>query len=435
MKIREFGHALSIGAAAAFLAACVGSQTPIGVPGATQASAVVRAPASVHRILPVSSTYKVLYSFTGHSDGAHPQGALLDVHGTLYGTTMEGGGSGCTRHVGCGTVYTITTAGAEKVLFSFDKFDGAYPYAGLIKVNGTLYGTTSRGGTGEACGGNCGTVYSITTTGTEKVLLDFDGHPYGAFPYARLKDVKGTLYGTTQQGGLRHGPGTVYRITTAGVFKRLFAFDRTDGAYPNAGLIDVNGTLYGTTEIGGDYSNRYYCGLGCGTVFAITPSGKEKVLHSFGNGKDGTYPLSGLVEVNGTLYGTTAYGGSGPCDRYLVGCGTVFSITPGGKEKVLHNFAGTASDGEGPFAGLTNVGGTLYGTTYRGGAYGDGTVFSITLSGHETVLYSFMGGQDGAGPQSGLNYVNGTLYGTTYSGGGNGCKAGYGCGTVYSITP
>jgi uncharacterized repeat protein (TIGR03803 family) len=205
-------------------------------------------------------------------------------------------------------------------------------------------------------------------------------------------------------------------------------------------LIDVNGTLYGTTEIGGVYSTNY-CGLGCGTVFAITPSGTEKVLHSFGNGKDGTYPLSGLVEVNGSLYGTTRGGGSGPCSRYVLGCGTVFSITAGGKEKVLYSFVGGV-DGDGPEAALLNVNGTLYGTTAFGGVNGSGcstlgcgTVFSITLSGHETVLYNFKGTPDGSEPISGLSYVKGKLYGTTSNGGrsGSGCR-GRGCGTVFSIT-
>jgi uncharacterized repeat protein (TIGR03803 family) len=252
--------------------------------------------------------------------------------------------------------------------------------------------------------------------------------------------VNGTLYGTTTFGGVNcrngkfdSGCGTVFSITPGGKEKVLYSFrSGTDGAFPTAGLIGVKGTLYGTTQYGGAYST-YYCGIygsrGCGTVFTITPSGKEKVLHSFGNGKDGTNPDTALVEVKGTLYGTTSDGGSGTCGR--TGCGTVFSITPSGREKVLYSFNG--GDGDGPEATLLNVNDTLYGTTVVGGAYNDGTVFSITLSGRETVLYSFMGGQDGSQPFSGLSYVNGTFYGTTYFGGVN-C-APDGCGTVYSITP
>jgi uncharacterized repeat protein (TIGR03803 family) len=129
------------------------------------------------------------------------------------------------------------------------------------------------------------------------------------------------------------------------------------------------------------------------------------------------------------LYGTTFRGGTNSCGSIYGPCGTVFSITLGRAEKVLHNFAGPPSDGAGPQSGLNNVGGTLYGTTSAGGAYGYGTVFSITLSGHETVLYSFKGGQDGANPRSGLSYVNGTFYGTTTFGGS------HNLGTVFSITP
>ena len=143
--------------------------------------------------------------------------------------------------------------------------------------------------------------------------------------------------------------------------------DGADGAHPSAGLIDVKGTLYGTTGAGGAYS----CGSkGCGTVFSITPGGTEDVLHSFGNLADGTLPQASLVELNGKLYGTTTSGGA--YDQ-----GTVFRITPGGKEKVLYSFEG--ANGAQPLAGLIDVSGTLYGTTSAGGAYGDGTVFALKL--------------------------------------------------------
>jgi uncharacterized repeat protein (TIGR03803 family) len=235
--------------------------------------------------------------------------------------------------------------------------------------------------------------------------------------------VNGTLYGTS--GGGANGKGTVFSITPSGKEQVLYSFrGGTDGAGPAAGVTDVKGTLYGTTEGGGAYST-YYVGP-AGTVFSVTPSGKEKVLHSFGLGKDGIQPQAGLVEVKGTLYGTTGVGGSGACGR--VGCGTVFSITPSGRETVLHSFNG--SDGQDPSATLLNVNGTLYGTTYIGGAYGCGTVFSITLSGYETVVYSFGGSsQDGCYlPRSGVIDVNGTLYGTTFIGGA------HNDGTVFSIT-
>ena len=148
-----------------------------------------------------------------------------------------------------------------------------------------------------------------------------------------------------------------------------------------------------------------------------------RVLYSFKGGKDGKSPYGNLIDVKGTLYGTTTGGGSsgsGACD-----CGAVFAITPAGKERLLVGFNNT--NGNQPEAGLTNVKGTLYGTTLLGGANGLGTVFSVTRSGAEKVLYSFAGGTDGTDPAAGLLYVSGALYGTASSGGS-------GDGTVFKLS-
>ncbi|MGB6714215.1 MAG: choice-of-anchor tandem repeat GloVer-containing protein, partial [Candidatus Cybelea sp.] len=143
---------------------------------------------------------------------------------------------------------------------------------------------------------------------------------------------------------------------------------------------------------------------GYGTVFSITTAGTEKVLHSFGTGSDGRAPIDGLIELKGNLYGTTRAGGAHTCGSgrgQYAGCGTVFSITPEGAEKVLHSFNST--DGANPAAALIDAGGTFYGTTAHGGANGDGTVFSITLGGREKVLRSFTGyPNDGAAPMAPL---------------------------------
>jgi uncharacterized repeat protein (TIGR03803 family) len=227
-------------------------------------------------------------------------------------------------------------------------------------------------------------------------------------------------------------------MTTSGKESVLHSFGGTgDGAFPEAGLINVNGTLYGTTENGG--GKGCADNKGCGTVFAITTSGKETVLHTFGGSGDGNEPIAGLIHVNGTLYGTTMYGGA---DCVISGdmCGTVFAITKTGKETVLHTFGGSG-DGYEPSAALINVKGTLYGTTLLGGANGCGeiscgTVFAITTSGTESVLHTFAGyPTDGALPYAGLLNVNGTLYGTTWWGGTvNSNKCGDGCGTIFSLT-
>jgi uncharacterized repeat protein (TIGR03803 family) len=111
----------------------------------------------------------------------------------------------------------------------------------------------------------------------------------------------------------------------------------------------------------------------------------------------------------------------------------VYSLSTTGKEKVLHSFTG-ASDGAYPLAGLVDVNGILYGTTSYGGAAEDGTIFSISAAGVKTVLHSFAGGSDGASPEAGLLDLAGALYGTTINGGGSKCHA-RGCGTVFEITP
>jgi uncharacterized repeat protein (TIGR03803 family) len=394
--------ALSVGAAA-LIAGCGGSQPPVGE------GALPQAPALAAR--PDRAKYKVLYSFGGTPDGAFPVASLTDVGGTLYGTTSYGGSYYCYGDPdnSCGTVFTISLGGMEKVLHSFGKrSDGVAPAAPLIEVKGTLYGTT-EGGPGEH---GAGTVFRITAAGVEKVLHAFAGAGDGSHPQAALIDVGGTLYGTTYSGGAYTSSGftdgTVFSVTPDGTEKVLHSFGGSpDGAHPSASLIEVDGTLYGTTTVGGTY--------GRGTVFSITPSGSEMVLHSFGKGKDGVYPSAAMVAVNGTLYGTTQHGGT------YNSRGTVFAVTPSGSEKVLHSF-GNGTDGAIPSAPLIDVNGTLYGTTQEGGGSstcgsGCGTVFSITRRGAEKVLHSLGNGGYANNPVAGLVAVNGTLYGTAMYGG------------------
>ena len=335
--------ALCASIAASLLAACGGSQAPIGAPGAIPHTSALAVQAD-------SRNYKVVYSFSGSPDGSGPQATLINVGGTLYGTTGAGGDY---PSCGCGTVFSVTRGGTEKVLHSFTTGrDGRQPRAGLIDVRGTLYGTTLFGGPYSCAWGyyyTCGTVFSITPSGTEKVLHSFSGYPNdGAFSDAPLIEVKGTLYGTTLGGGaVCYGSyyavcGAVFSITKGGVERVLHSFRLAGGGrQPQAGLVDEDGTLYGTTAFGGKH--------GYGTVFKITTGGKERTLYSFGAGSDGRNPYAGLTELGGTLYGTTLAGGSYKCSQrsYYYSCGTVFSITPDGRERVLHSF-GKGADGASP---------------------------------------------------------------------------------------
>ena len=423
MKVLNLGRCfVSALTATAGLAACGGSQSTANIPKATSPTLAI-SESRGHLISPMSS-YQVLYRFKNQSHGADPASSLINVNGTFFGTTLRGGSSGN------GTVFSVSTTGHAKVLYSFNGgADGAWPRGNLLDVDGTLYGTTSKGG-GSGCSGGdgCGTVYSVTTSGSERVLYRFTGGSDGATPLAGLIAVNGTLYGTTSAGGPYYS-GTVYSMTTSGSETVLYRFHGGfDGAFPESSLLDVKGTLYGTTYNGG----RGTCLRAghCGTVFSVTTSGVEKVLYSFQGGVDGAFPQSGLVNVKGTLYGTTDAGGNS-CASY--GCGTVFSVTTAGVEKVLNKF-GQDNDGWNPEAGLIDVKGTLYGTTaYGGGSSNYGTVYSVSTAGVENVLYRFGNEPDGRYPLAALVSSKGMLYGTTPRG-GSGC-GNSGCGIVFALSP
>jgi uncharacterized repeat protein (TIGR03803 family) len=229
----------------------------------------------------------VLHSFAGGQDGSLLAGTLLYSNGELYGTTETGGGGGgstCSNTsvpVGCGTIFSVSTSGTEKVLYSFTGgTDGAYPDGGLIDVNGTLFGMAQQGGSG--CGSGCGTIFSLGTSNSFRSVYKFQGPPNdGAFPWGNLTNVKGVLYGTTDLGGVSSacpavssitGCGMVFRVTTGGNEQMLYSFKgNSDGAYANTTLLYVKGVLYGTTLFGGSGSCARAGGNGCGTVFSLTP--------------------------------------------------------------------------------------------------------------------------------------------------------------------
>jgi uncharacterized repeat protein (TIGR03803 family) len=274
----------------------------------------------------------------------------------------------------------------------------------------------------------CATTAIVSGAQTFNLLVDFDGtngsHPVGAL----VEGTDGNLYGTTFYGGIyADGFGTVFKITKSGALTTLHTFcppqsDCSDGANPSAGLVLANnGSLYGTTPYGG-VSSDY--GPVDGTVFKIDASGALTTLHTFAN-TDGALPYSGLVQAsNGNLYGETSSGGAN-------GYGTVFKMTLAGAVTTIYNFCAKTNciDGASPQGTLVQAAdGNLYGTAYSGGANNMGTVFRITPGGTLTTLHSF-DGADGTHPPDGV--VQGTdenLYGTTIQGGT------YNSGTVFKIT-
>jgi len=369
-----------------------------------------------------AQTFTLLYTFTGGADGGFPYAGLVqDTAGNLYGTTSQGGSGLFDCPTGCGVVFKLDSAGNETVLHSFGKTgtDGEYPmYGSLFRDGaGNLHGTTGFGGAHGS-----GTIFRVDTTGKE-TISSFRGAAKGGFPYAGLvPDAAGNVYGTTFFGGSGcppYGCGTVFKVNSAGKETVLYSFTgKPDAEYPYAGLVrDSAGNLYGTTINGG--------ATGWGTVFKVNSTGKETVLYSFTGGADGGNPYGTLLgDRAGNLYGTTASGGTS-------GSGTVFKVSSSGAETVLYGFTGGV-DGGNPCANLVrDRTGNLYGTTPYGGTSGNGTVFKVSPSGMETVLYSFSGGTDGAQPYDGLvRDTAGNLYGTALGGNGPGYY-----GTVWKLTP
>jgi uncharacterized repeat protein (TIGR03803 family) len=374
--------------------------------------------------------YKQLYAFPGGSGSpVLPVAALLNVAGEFYGTTEAGGSGSCN----CGTVFKVSKSGTESTLYSFGGIpDGAYPVASLVALNGELYGTTEEGGSvgsGSGCNspsGACGAIFEVSTSGQESVLYRFKGGTDGEGPAAGLTVVNGALYGTTTGGGSA-GEGTVFKVTTSGSESVVHSFTGPpDGAYPYSGLMALHGALYGTTYSGG-------VGAGYGTVFKMSTSGKVHVIYNFNpnsSSGDGESPEAGVIALNGKLYGTTYYGGTS-------GKGTIFGVSMSGKEEMLYSFAGGA-DGALPTGGLIAVNGALYGAAPNGGVYGGGCandpsgcglIFKITTSGKKTTLHTFQGIPDGEMPAGTLIAVNKVLYGTTEVGGAPNE------GTVFKIRP
>ena len=363
-------------------------------------------------------TLTTLFSF-GQSNGAQPASGLVQgSDGTLYGTTQIGGAGGN------GTVFRITSSGGFSSLFSFTGTGGPYPGANPVAdlvfgTNGNLYGTTSSGGTG-----NCGTIFEVTTSGVFTPLVSFtgtNGAASGDYPVGLVLGKDGNFYGTTQMGGTNDiefgGDGTVFRMTPNGGFTNLHCFNGADGANPYAGVTQgTNGNFYGTAQAGGVY--------GWGTVFEMTPGGMLATLVSFDN-TNGASPQAGLIQAkDGNFYGTTYSDGG-------TNAGIVFRMTPAGALTVLFSFGNT--NGANPYASLVQgVDGNLYGTTELGGnpPYNNGTAFTISPAGALTTLVTFAGGTNNSYPVADLlPGADGYFYGTTTMGGT------YNQGTIFRLPP
>jgi uncharacterized repeat protein (TIGR03803 family) len=356
-----------------------------------------------------AQTFTSLYRFTGApADGSQPlwMHLIQATDGDFYGTTEYGGATNA------GTVFRVTSAGTESVLYQFKGYavnDGSFPEAGLVQgSDGNFYGTTYDGGTNAY-----GTVFKMTPAGVLTNIHIFQGPAThdGRWPFSPLiQGTNGLFYGTTSAGGTP-GYGTVFQMDTSGNLTVIYSFTNgPDGNTPYAGVFQgSDGNFYGTTQMGG--SNN------AGTVYRVSAAGAFTVLHQFGSTpSDGQNPIGGIIQgYTGDYFGTTYNGGSN-------GYGVVFRMTSAGVLTNLYHFGGPANDGWYPRAGLVQGSdGYLYGTTYLGGTNGAGTVFKIGPSGGLIYLHSFdsfIG--DGVDPAAApVEGYDGNYYGVTYQGGTN----------------
>jgi len=368
---------------------------------------------------------EVLHSFAGDTNPSGAQGPLIQAtDGSFYGTTGRGG------TFGEGTVFRATSAGQVTVLHSFGGGEqGSEPQAGVIQArDGNFYGTTLWGGRSPSCPWTlgCGTVFRMTPRGAVTQLHVF-GTSDGYSLYAGLVEANdGNLYGVATQGGA-HGKGTVFRITPAGAFAVLHSFSGPatlgepaqpgdiDGAYPYARLIQAaDGSLYGTTFYGG--ANRV------GTVFRISLHGAVTTMHSFGPA-DGALPQSGVVQASdGNFYGATTAG-------YVSGS-VLYRMTPAGSVTVLHNLGHRDFFNDATMIQASD--GHLYGVTEEsidGGLFGFGFIFRLTLDGAFSRVHTFTFDEGYTARGSLLQAVDGHLYGTTLRGG-----MGAGNGSIFRST-
>jgi uncharacterized repeat protein (TIGR03803 family) len=421
-----------------------------------------------------------IYQFKGGDDGTWPYAGLLEYQGEFYGTTWKGGTSGYGTIFKLTPPAKGQSAWTKTVLHNFtSKPDGAYPWAGLIHGgNGNFYGTTNQGG--EWGWGTIfqlsppATPQGEWTVSTIYSFCSRSGCLDGTYPQASLLlGADGTLYGTTSKGGGTNS-GVVFRLKLGEPFSVIYDFCNldacADGWYPVAELIaDKQGALYGTTLYGGAHNS--------GTAFKLTPPAAgasdwtQTVLYSFCHDGytcyDGLYPGSGLVfDTQGNLYGTTFFGGKPGDDPSLYGSGTVFKLTPPGnpgndttgwEESVTYNFTnGTRGDKPGA-ALIVDSQNNLYGTTQFGGAgpagrfggSGLGAVFKLgpphSNGTHRTlaVLTSFAPASGDPvtndSPQGPVTLYQGALYGTTAYGGVQAAScvnaeiSKLGCGSIFKV--
>jgi uncharacterized repeat protein (TIGR03803 family) len=264
--------------------------------------------------------------------------------------------------------------------------------------NGYLYGVTRNGGIYDY-----GVVYRIKPDGTDYSILHHFAKIEGTHPRCKLLFASdGHLYGTTTAGGLKDEHGSIFRISPDGSnFAKIIDLDLSSGNIDvNESLIEgLDGFLYGCAARGGKEN--------IGTIFKLRKDGSEfSKIYDFAVSKGGI-PEAGLLQLSdGTLFGTTRYGGNN-------GFGTIFKINPDGSGyKNIHHFTTlTGIFTTGPLSQLSD--GRIIGATLFGGSYFSGLIFTIKQDGSSfSVLYNFNNTSDRYFPASSVKEINGYIYGT-----------------------
>ena len=289
--------------------------------------------------------------------------------------------------------------------------DGAYEQSTLVAdASGNFYGSAQWGGTF-----GLGAVFEVAGGSSAMTGVASFNRTDGANPTGVSLDADGNLFGTTGRGG-QYNDGTAFEIARgSNAITTLASFDGTNGQTPVGGVtIGGAGNLFGATQSGGSSSG--------GTVFEIAKgSATITTLASFSN--PGPFSPGAGVTLNslGNIYGTTQYGGTGNFDGGTSDFGAVYEIASGSNAiTTLASF--NATNGSDPYSTVSlDAAGNLYGTTWRGGTGGEGTVFELPAGSDAiTTLISFMG-KNGAYPYVGVALdSSGNLFGTTSEGGSNG---------------
>jgi uncharacterized repeat protein (TIGR03803 family) len=372
---------------------------------------------------PPPTPESVLYSFGGPSSNKDGLNPIFLLQGpspayNFYGTAPLGGASNN------GTVFELTSGGTESTIYAFPvPNSGTYSPNGLVVDGSLFYGTTASGGQQFMGGSGGGSLFSLTAAGVENQVYAFCGCIDNLSFFEGIQPngliLSGSnFYGTTFTNG-QHSSGTLFFVQPNGNGGVLYSFgaSATDGQLPVGNLIQVAGnneTTFYGATQGGGTN-------GTGTVFSVNSvSGVESILYSFGpsSGHDAQAPESGLtLATNGNFYGMTRLGGTN-------NTGAIYEVTPSGTETVLYSFpAPVNSENPAPNGILVQApDGNLYGVTGNGGSLNYGTIFKITPTGTYSLVYSFYenGGIDAIMPSYLILGHDGNLYGLSLEGGTNG---------------